>query len=399
MIYSCLDEWASDLSEAAMASTNDRIFNDDLLANDGDLAKAREHYPALEHVLHHPELIAYFKHYNTRADAAKTTSRLWGKWAIVLGAVAIALAAVEIASWALGSKMWPLLIGSFAATCGLASVAIGALSVLLGPRKRDWLHNRFMGERIRQFHFQSLIARLPQILVSVPGEGQAATDLHDKFKEDRQHLLQRFKDQFEGHVGARFTSAIGPHGEKDWWLHAPDEPPCPPAQRPGLDLLFSAYRDLRIGHQLGYANYKLQSDHEIFSAMPVRQAEVLEALSKVGIAWLVLIHAAVLAVIVYEVTTHALGDAEKIVSIVFCLGIIVVAVVALAVRVFQQGLQPEREIERYQQYRSAVQNILEQFDAAGPPAEKVKVMRRMEQIVFDEMRNFLITNERASFAL
>src|SRR5262249_26780799 len=155
--------------------------------------------------------------------------------------------------------------------------------------------------------------------------------------------------------------AIGPHGEKDWWSYAPDEPLSPPAPQPGLDLLFAAYRDLRIGHQLGFANYKLQSDHEIFSAMPVRQTEVMEAISKIGIAWLVLIHAAVLAVIVYETTTHALGDAEKIVSIVFCLGIIVIAVIALAVRAFQQGLQPERETERYQQYRSAVQNILEQF--------------------------------------
>lgn len=196
------------------------------------------------------------------------------------------------------------------------------------------------------------------------------------------------------------TSTIGAYGEKEWWLFAPasDEPSCPPEQGAGLELLFAAYRDLRIGHQLGYANYKLQSDHKIFSAMPVRQADVLETLSKAGIAWLVLIHAAVLAIILFEVATP-LGDAEKIVAIVFCLGIIVIAVVALAVRAFQQGLQPEREIERYQQYRSAVQNILEQFDAAGSPAEKVKVMRRMEQLVVDEMRNFLITNERASFAI
>jgi hypothetical protein len=79
--------------------------------------------------------------------------------------------------------------------------------------------------------------------------------------------------------------------------------------------------------------------------------------------------------------------------------IIVIAVVALAARAFQQGLQPEREIERYQQYRSAVQGILEQFDESDLPSQKVMAMRRMERVAFDEMRTFLITNDRSSFAI
>ena len=31
-----------------------------------------------------------------------------------------------------------------------------------------------------------------------------------------------------------------------------------------IDPIFDAYRELRILHQLGYANYKLQDDHRIF---------------------------------------------------------------------------------------------------------------------------------------
>jgi hypothetical protein len=382
-----------------MSSIDVHRFNDDLLANEGDLNKVRNLYPTLEHVLYDQDLIAFFRHYDHAAGAAKTTSTKWGRWAIVLGAVAIALAAIEIVSWALGSKRWPLMIGGFASVCGLASVSIGAFGVLFGPRKRVWLHNRFMGERIRQFHFQSLIARIPQILDSLQDERPGAVDRREAFKRDRHHLLLKFKDQFEGHLDDKFTNAIGPYGDKDWWIHAEHRTPYSNGHTSALESLFDAYRDLRIQHQLGYANYKLQSDHKLFSTMPVRQAEVLEALSRTGIAWLVLIHTAVLAIVVFELITGALGHADRIISTVFCLAIIVIAVVALAARAFQQGLQPEREVERYQQYRSAVQSVLEQFDEAELPSQKLMVMRRMERLTYDEMRVFLIDNERSSFAI
>jgi len=383
----------------AEAVDDDHKFNDDLLANDGDLDRVRARYPCLVPVLHDPELIAYFAQYNVRADAAKAKSRVSGKWAIVLGAVAIALAAVEIASWSLALKGLPLLIGGVAAVCGLCSVGIGALNVLFGARKRDWLHSRFMSERIRQFHFQGLIARLPQIITLLEAEGERAAQSQDNYRQESRRLLDIFRDRFEGRVDAKFTSAIGPYGDRDLWLHEPDETPALREHRDALAPLFAAYRELRIQHQLDYTNYKLGGDHALFSTMPVRQTEVLENLSKAGIAWLLLIHAAVLAVVLIEVTAAPFGHAESIISVVFCVAIIVIAVVALAARAFQQGLQPEREIERYQQYRSAVQGILEQFDESDLPSQKVMAMRRMERVAFDEMRTFLITNDRSSFAI
>jgi Domain of unknown function (DUF4365) len=68
-------------------------------------------------------------------------------------------------------------------------------------------------------------------------------------------------------------------------------------------------------------------------------------------------------------------------------------------RAIEQGLQPEREIERYQQYRSAVRAILERYDEAPSQAAKIEIMREMERLSFDEMRNFLITNERSRFVM
>src|SRR5207248_3022100 len=103
---------------------------------------------------------------------------------------------------------------------------------------------------------------------------------------------------------------------------------------------------LRIKHQLAFANFKLQSDHRIFSSMPIRQAEILENISKAGIAWLLLIHISVLVIILFTFgilalrvpLVHSIGDAARLISIVFSVAIIVIAVAALSARAVQQGL-------------------------------------------------------------
>ena len=74
--------------------------------------------------------------------------------------------------------------------------------------------------------------------------------------------------------------------------------------------------------------------------------------------------------------------------------------VSLCAHAFAQGLQPEREVERYQQYSSAINSILTDFDGTKDATEKIKIMWQMERAAFIEMRNFFITHqERSSFAM
>jgi len=421
------------------------VFNSDLLANEHDRDKVRDLYPPLEDILYHQELIDTFGKYNVIADDAKKRSRTLGKLAIVLGGVAIAFAAIEVAL-GIGERAGTLVFGFLAALCGILSIAIGAFGVLFGDKKRKWLHNRFMGERIRQFHFQSLIVQFPEIVGFLLAHGEKAAKLKAKFLADRARLFKRFVGEFEDNVAGRFTGVISPEGEKEVWVLKP-EPEIAArragrndlvdieklhqalqelereldgeagshhpggaekakrgaTERPEVELFFQAYLDLRINHQLGYTNYKLENDHKIFSESPVRQAEVLENVSKAGVAWLFLIHAVVLVIVGSAVAALPFAingiDARILVSYIFSAAIIAIAIVALLIRAFQQGLQPEREAERYQQYRSALLRVREQFEAAETPMEKLDSMRQVERVSFDEMRNFLISNERVSFVV
>ena len=420
-------------------------FNSDLLANEHDRDKVRDLYSPLEDILYHQELIETFGKYNVVADDAKKRSRTLGKLAIVLGGAAIALAAIEVAL-GIGEHGGTLLFGFLAALCGILSIVIGAFGVLFGDKKRKWLHNRFMGERIRQFHFQSLIVQFPEIIGFLLAHGEKAAKLKAKFLADRARLFRRFVGEYEGNVAGRFTGVISSEGEKEVWVLKP-EPEIAArrggrndlvdieklhltlkelerelegeggsrhpggaekakhgaGERPEVELFFQAYLDLRINHQLGYTNYKLDNDHKIFSESPVRQAEVLENISKAGVAWLFLIHAVVLVIAGSALAAIPLAingvEARTLVSYIFSIAIIAIAIVALLIRAFQQGLQPEREAERYQQYRSALLRVREQFEAAETPMEKLDSMRQVERVSFDEMRNFLISNERVSFVV
>jgi hypothetical protein len=109
-------------------------------------------FPTIIHVLNHPELQEYFKHFDRLANTAKARSRQWGAAAIIMGAIAIALAATEIIlqsynkelNTAAGSLVNVLLwtIAIVAALSGIGSVVIGipkhrAIDTLTGTANTD----------------------------------------------------------------------------------------------------------------------------------------------------------------------------------------------------------------------------------------------------------------------
>jgi hypothetical protein len=161
-----------------------------------------------------------------------------------------------------------------------------------------------------------------------------------------------------------------------------------------LNPIFDAYRELRIVHQLDFTNYKLQDDHRIISAMPRRQVAVISQLIFAWILLLVVMHVGVLVGALFPNSIFTVFHSREAIVVIIWL-----ALAALATRAIEQGLQPEREIERYPQYRSGVRAILERYDEATSQNAKIPIMREMERLAFDEMRNFLVTNERSRFVM
>jgi hypothetical protein len=230
---------------------------------------------------------------------------------------------------------------------------------------------------------------LPEILASLKDDGTKS-----EFESNRRLWFESFKSRFEGKLDAVFGAMIGEEGKANPWVHESARNLSKVHKMRDLDPLFEAYRTLRIMHQLGYADYKLQQDHRIFSPFPRSQVEIFSRIGSASIVLLCAISVGLLLGVILPSSAWAAFDSESMNVVV-----IWIALAALAIRAVEQGLQPEREAERYQQYRSGVRAVLDRFDGASSQDEKVHMMQEMERLAFDELRNFLITNERARFVM
>jgi FtsH-binding integral membrane protein len=360
-------------------------FNDDLLLAREDRDLAARKYPAIWHVLDHPELRQLFAVYDAPANRAKRRARTAGLWAIGLVWIALVIASSE---YLLSETSWVPIFAIVSAVCGLVGVVIGGTGILFARRKQEWLHGRLMTERIRQFHFQTFVFRRAEILRSFRGEEAKAA-----FSSERKLWLDEFNARFHGKLDEQFTGILEDETQEEIWLHETEKEPGGLSEQRDLDPIFDAYRELRIMHQIGYANHQLKDDRRIFSASPRRQAAVFSAFGFICIILVCVIHVGVLAGVFFKSSAWAVNS--EIASMI----IIWVAIAALAVRAIEDGLQPEREVERYQQYRSSVRFVLERFDRAASQSEKLQIMREMERLVFDEMRNFLIAGNRSRFVM
>jgi hypothetical protein len=384
------------------------IVNDDLFVNPSDYADAKRQFPTIIHVLDHPELRECFEHFNDLANSAKAKSRKWGAIAIAMGALAIAFSAIEIivhsyhkelgaGDW-LNVSLWVIAVA--AALSGIGGVLIGKIGVLYGARKRDWLHNRFMSERIRQFHFQTFVARIPEILASLQSNNEA-TGAVKVYETRRAEWFAAFQRELTGKVGAVLGQTIEARAHHAW--QHPESRLGDMAYPEALNPLFDAYRKYRIKQQLDYAASQLETAGHYFAVdKPRDQAAMISGVSSWGIGVLFFVHIFVLGSVIFYAlvsNTSNFSSAFSPVSGPFNAIIILIAILALVARAFQQGLQPEREIERYQKYKSNVASILERFDAATTQGQRIEVMKEMERLSFYEMVDFIITNDDAMFVM
>lgn len=364
-------------------------FNDDLLIGEDDRDRAAVAYPTVFHVLDHPKLRQCFLEYDAPSNAAKKRSVYLGSVAIFFATAALLSTSLEVPFH--GEPSVVTRIALVAAGCGILSVLIGALGLLYGQTKRNWLYMRLMTERLRQFHFQTFIYLLPEISASVHDEGAEA-----QFVFARAAAFAAFRRKMEGHLEAELSAVLNDE-ESNLGFANPTQTITMIDHDVALEPLFAAYRELRIEHQLSFARFKMRNDDRLFSSAPRCQAATLERLSFSCIVLLLALHITIGSAIVLGLIARSVATAE----VVPALGAatLCIAVVALAARTFQQGLQPERELERYVQYGSGCKAILDRFDAAPSQMDKLAIMREMERLSFDEMRNFLLANQRSTFVM
>ena len=382
-------------------------FNDELLLTPEDQELAKKRFPAVFFAFDHEELRADFQRIDIDANRAKSRSRLFGVSAIILAVISLLAFPLEplIVSIQNGSTSGQSIfriIAMVGAACGVLAVVLGNIGYGFGKLKRKWLQYRLMTERLRQWHAQYIIAHAKDICDAANSEEKRAQFVEERdisYRTFKRNVLEKIASEFtrltSPSMVAHSASSPSPEGSKTafWiepqWADLAARKLETPASRE-LEDMFTAYSETRLLGQVQYTNYILSTEGKFWS-LPARQLFVLgnTAFALVLLAFVANFVALTSAIWPdFPIGYSALGS----IAISF-------AILAVGVRAMQEALHPSRELRRMQNYASQVTFASEQFTAARRPQQKIKAMCALERASFEEMLEFLYTNESARFVL
>jgi hypothetical protein len=373
---------------------------------------------------------------DTEANRAKKASQAWGFWAVVMALLSLFGGSSE-AVWGRLEEPWVVPIAGICGMLGLVAVLLAGFGVLHGTRKRAWLRNRLRTERMRQLHFQVFLAQFSRVVALVSeirdGKPEAAASLA-AYKAYRVGTLEDFvrtrgaagdecTSPWRENLDAELEAIIASDAKKPLpvWLHGDKkEPRFPEASYDSLSLdeVFSAYDNFRIEEQIKFAEYTLRRRNEQPATLPSQPGTnprsrvrswpwfpgikmplrvwrgALTILWRCSFAVLVILHAVIVfCAIFYPNRLHVTGVWMDI-------GVVWAALAAVAAKTVGEGLAVNREVERYEEYLALCSELDREFRAdKSSPARKFELMVRMERTSFEEMREFLRSNDEASFVL
>lgn len=330
-----------------------------------------------------PELLADFRVADAKANAAKKTSRRAGyiSVAMVLAALLAGSSAPVLHALHISHSL-ELTIGYVSAALGLMGAALGLLGLRNTSSRHIWLRNRLKTESMRLFHFQYMAAQFPNLIAAgsnpalrpayLAARATAYADLVNGPLADPDAELHRIAIQSGAYA---FRAAPEAHlaGDEDTAI---------------AETVFAAWRKLRLQWQLGYCEAMLATKRT-GKRLSSRQTE--RAFSRLG--W---------ASVAIVVTLHIVMIAAEPLSLSRLwleAAVVWTALIALGARALEAGLQPSRDVERYEQYRANILVASERFEAADGLAGKLEVMRGFERNSLEEMRIFMRTHKRSSFML
>lgn len=382
-------------------------FNDELLISQADRDLAQRRFPNVFFALDHPALREDFKRIDKQANKAKSYSRTIGCFALgfaIISLLAFPLEPLIKTIWLEADQARSIFraMAIAGAGCGLLAVIFGNFGIWFGKSKRNWLQHRLMTERLRQWHAQYVIAHAPDIVDAMKSPDKTA----DLIKA-RDLSYGRFQRSFLGQISSEYTkftlrtavghsgqTVINPTGHQSFWIEPDWEAKATrsvaKADKDLLADIYAAYEETRLLGQVQYTNYILSSEGKFWS-LPAKQALILGNIT-FGFVMFAFV-ANFIALISAIWPTFPIGQSV--------LGSIAIsfAILAVGVRAIEEGLRPQRELRRMEFYAASVQHARDAFASARSQIKKVEAVSQLERASFEEMIEFLSTNERAKFVL
>lgn len=349
-----------------------------------------------------PEVSNEFMLIDEKALRLKYSFQRLGFTAVALAFVAFSLAVIEpiyIIPAVEADKLpsyFSSLVAVIAALSGLASVVIGVLGAGVAGRRKNWIDLRLVAEVLRQWQSQYRCTHIVEILNAV-----GSPNAIDCYGRKRVAAFKLFKRQFIDCIDGTRKPYVHPHTSVAFspWLSADVEARAGEiysttagliqggrkAERDfketALRELFVTHDEIRFGSQINYTNVML--GHGKFSKKVKTQERLLSTAGFFTIIAACVLHALVLIAVIFQI------DPLKG-SIIHALAI-VSALVALGVRVLEDGLQPSAHLARLRLYLGEITRHRARFRQGSDSQMKHIEMLMFEEAASRELQTFIKT--------
>jgi hypothetical protein len=330
-----------------------------------------------------PELLARFRAADARANRAKRNNRRLGYASVFLVLAALLIASSAPAQHELHvSKETTVALGYVAAALGL----IGSLLAFVGMHgrspRRIWLQNRLVTELLRLFHFRFIASRLPEIARIKGDEARKQTYLAERAAAFARLVEGPLTDP-AAELG-RITQGSGAYD----FSHMTESRLEGSEDSATAEKVLAAWRVLRLDWQLSYTNEMLahRSRAHRMSILQTEHAFARFAWFCVGL--IILLH-----------VIQVFGEQLRLPHAWLELAVVWTALAALGARALEDGLQPQREVERYEQYRAGIKVAKDRLGGSDGLSGDLEIIRTFERTGLEEMWIFMRTHYRSRFML
>ena len=244
--------------------------------------------------------------------------------------------------------------------------------------RSEWLLNVFFRERIRHWRHQLI---LDGVLMDM-GE-------HDRISQIAtiRNRWNQFVDQDlavgDGWFDSFITGGPNPEGSNTSLLH----PHSAPTNGLVLEEVLLLQREVRLQHQLDYANSKTASEGQkhLFSV-----AELTDTIDKAATTTLAL---AVMVIFVRFFVEFAHNSSKAL--IILAGTATVLAVASAAIRALKSGMSMPGERDSYVEYARRMRTLADLFDF--DPADRWEIVVQTEIAAVEELRRFLVAESKSRF--
>jgi len=368
--------------------------NDDILFTQVGRDYVERNSPELFRVLDWPELREEFEKHDIPALQSKSANVKTGSLALIFSFLGLGISVLSTVNLKVETE-----VRSIAELFLLIGIFFGLWHLWRSRHKKVWLGHRFWTERLRQFYFQFIINNFDLAL-------EATTDNNSK----ERYLSLRQTDLEELLINKPRTAllleeTISDVAETSPWINKKwDKSKSISSKHKNVAPLLEVLGRQRIGIQKEYTTRKIQSGFK----SPTKRATIFNQVinfSTIGMIVLSAIAGILMFTTVEIPWLSGFYKPEKPWKISaapirgFFIGAGLLGVIIAMIKSVDEALTISVSAERYKWYLASVNDLDNRFTLTESPNEKIRILRELERLSYQEMRRFLDVNMNAKFGI